>query len=107
MPTMTRNRSGRVPPQRDDAESQADPKAATRPSRPYELDTSLRLATPEERAAKGSQLRIDLPRSSHADFEPPTARPDPVNLLAAQSATPLPHPLPIPDSPPPDSACPL
>src|SRR5260370_15398884 len=92
---MTKPRSRRGPPQRDDAASQADPKSATRPSRRYELDTSLRLATPEERAAKGRQLRTEVPRSSHADFEPSAARPDPVDVLASQSASRLPRLFPI------------
>jgi len=95
MTTMTQTRSRRVPPQRDDAASQADPKSATRPSRRYELDTSLRLATPEERAAKGRQLRTEVPRSSHADFEPSVARPDPVDMLASQSASRLADLIPI------------
>src|SRR5229473_2695168 len=95
MTTMTQTRSRRVPPQRDDAASQADPKSATRPSRRYELDTSLRLATPEERAAKGRQLRTEVPRSSHADFEPSAARPDPVDMLASQSASRLADLIPI------------
>src|SRR5260370_21697646 len=95
MTTMTRTRSRRVPPQRAEAGSQADPKSATRPSRRYELDTSLRLATPEERAAKGRQLRTEVPRSSHADFEPSVARPDPVDMLASQSASRLADLIPI------------
>src|SRR5216683_870060 len=95
MTTMTQTRSRRVPPQRDDAANQADPKSATRPSRRYQLDTSLRLATPAERAAKGRQLRTEVPRSSHADFEPSAARPDPVDMLASQSASRLADLIPI------------
>src|SRR5258708_26895681 len=95
MTTMTRTRSRRVPPQRDDAASQADPKSAPRPSRRYDLDTARRLATPEERAAKGRQLRPEVPRSSHADFDPSAARPDPVDVLASQSASRLADLIPI------------
>src|SRR5260221_2561937 len=95
MTTMTQTRSRRVPPQRDDAASQADPNPAPRPSRGHELDTSLRLATPEERAAKGRQLRTEVPRSSHADFDPSAARPDPVDVLASQSASRLADLIPI------------
>jgi uncharacterized protein (DUF2252 family) len=42
--------------------------------------------SPAERAAKGKSLRSQVPRSSHADWEPPADRPDPIALLEAQSA---------------------
>src|SRR5258708_32510307 len=97
MTTMTRTRSRRVPPQRGDAAKPADPKSAARPPRRYELDTSLRLVTPAERAAKGRQLRTEVPRSSHAGFEPSATRPDPVDVLASQSASRLADLIPIRD----------
>jgi hypothetical protein len=84
-----------MPSQRRDAASQANPRSAARPSRRYELDTSLRLATPAERAAKGRQLRTEVPRSSHAGFEPSATRPDPVDVLASQSASRLADLIPI------------
>src|SRR5258708_13211607 len=87
MTTTTRIQSRRMPSQRRDAASQANPRSAARPSRRYELDTSLGLATPAERAAKGRQLRTEVPRSSHAGFEPSATRPDPVDVLASQSAS--------------------
>ena len=37
----------------------------------------------EERAARGRAARAEVPRSSHADFEPASRRPDPVELLAS------------------------
>jgi uncharacterized protein (DUF2252 family) len=90
-----RTRSRRVPPQRGDAAMQADTKAAARPSRRYQLDTSLRLVTPAERAAKGRQLRTEVPRGSHAHFETSAARPDPIDMLASQSADRLADLVPI------------
>jgi len=74
---------------------QADPKSAARPSRRYQLDRSLRLTAPEERAAKGRNLRTEVPRGSHAHFEPSATRPDPVDVLAAQSADRLAELIPI------------
>ena len=41
--------------------------------------------TPAERAAYGRAARAQTPRSSHAAFEPPATRPDPVSLLESQS----------------------
>jgi hypothetical protein len=95
MTTSMRTRSRRVAPQRGDAAIHADPESAARPSRKYQLDTSLRLATPEERAANGRQLRTEVPRGSHAHFEPSAARPDPVDMLASQSVNRLADLIPI------------
>jgi hypothetical protein len=61
----------------------------------YQLDTSLRLLTPAQRAAKGRDARSEVPRSSHADFEPAADRPDPVDMLAAQSVGRVPDLIPI------------
>ncbi|MFG3531835.1 DUF2252 domain-containing protein [Streptomyces sp. NPDC047917] len=52
-------------------------------------------ATPEQRAALGRAARRSTPRSSHAEFEPPADRPDPLAVLEAQSATRLPELVPI------------
>src|SRR5215813_111036 len=95
MTSTMRTRSRRVPPQRGDAASPTDQASVARPSRRYQLDTSLRLATPAERAAKGRQLRTDVPRGSHAHFEPSAARPDPLDMLASQSANRLADLIPI------------
>ena len=51
--------------------------------------------TPSERAAHGKAARADIPRRSHGDWQPPPARPDPVAILEAQSATRLPDLVPI------------
>jgi uncharacterized protein (DUF2252 family) len=41
--------------------------------------------TPEERAARGKAARAEVPRSSHAGWEAPPGRPDPVELLQEQA----------------------
>jgi len=114
MTTTMGTRSRRLPPQRRAAGRQAkkaDSAAASapsrlpsgttagkvpaRPARRFELDTSVRRLTPAERAARGRELRNEVPRSSHAEFEPAEHRPDPVDMLAEQSASRLPDLVPI------------
>ena len=51
--------------------------------------------TPEERAARGKGTRAEVPRSSHAEWEPPPHRPDPVELLEEQAQTRVPELVPI------------
>ena len=41
--------------------------------------------TPAERAARGREARAQVPRSSHAAWDPPTDRLDPVAILEAQA----------------------
>ncbi|HWD73607.1 MAG TPA: DUF2252 domain-containing protein [Solirubrobacteraceae bacterium] len=53
------------------------------------------LLTLAERAARGKKARADVPRSSHATFDPPAGRPDPVALLEAQAQTRVPELVPI------------
>jgi uncharacterized protein (DUF2252 family) len=48
-----------------------------------------------ERAARGKAARAEVPRSSHAVFEPSSARADPVELLERQAATRVPELVPI------------
>jgi uncharacterized protein (DUF2252 family) len=43
--------------------------------------------SPDERAAAGKAARADVPRRSHADWEPHAARPDPIELLEQQAST--------------------
>ncbi|MFI5674452.1 DUF2252 domain-containing protein [Streptomyces cellulosae] len=50
---------------------------------------------PAERAARGKAARSDAPRSSHAQFAPHPKRPDPVELIEAQSQARLPELVPI------------
>src|SRR4249920_1500835 len=51
--------------------------------------------TVAERAARGKAARAEVPRSSHADWEPARHRPDPVELLEEQGASRVPELLPI------------
>jgi uncharacterized protein (DUF2252 family) len=51
--------------------------------------------TVEERAARGKAARADVPRRSHAEWEPSAHRPDPVVLLEEQAQTRVPELVPI------------
>ncbi|MFD4322815.1 DUF2252 family protein, partial [Streptomyces sp. NPDC058548] len=65
---------------------------------PRNPTTALRAAphaTPEERMALGKEARRRSPRSSHAAYEPPPDRTDPLTILEAQSATRVPELVPI------------
>jgi hypothetical protein len=48
-----------------------------------------------ERAARGKQARRAAPRSSHAAFEPPATRADPIDLLQRQASTRIPELVPV------------
>jgi uncharacterized protein (DUF2252 family) len=48
-----------------------------------------------ERTAQGKAARVRAPRSSHAVFEPPLDRPDPIELLQRQARTRVPELVPI------------
>ncbi len=48
-----------------------------------------------ERAWRGKQARKEVSRASHAEFNPPSPRPDPVDLLEAQAKTRVPELVPI------------
>ena len=48
-----------------------------------------------ERTARGKAARADVPRSSHAAWEPPPARRSPVDLLEEQAKTRVPELVPI------------
>ena len=50
---------------------------------------------PADRAARGKAARAAVPRQSHAAFDPPADRPDPVGLLEEQAKTRLPHLVPV------------
>jgi uncharacterized protein (DUF2252 family) len=52
----------------------------------YHLDMAVAL-TPAERAAKGKAARAEVPRDSHAVFDPAPDRPDPIALLEEQAAS--------------------
>ena len=51
--------------------------------------------TVAERVAHGKAARAEVPRSSHADYEPPRRRTDPVKLLERQAKTRVPELVPI------------
>src|SRR6202167_4171970 len=48
-----------------------------------------------ERVARGRAARAEVPRSSHASFEPAPHRPDPIRLLEQQAKTRVPELVPI------------
>ena len=52
-------------------------------------------ASVAERIAHGKAARAQVPRSSHAAFEPPSRRGDPVKLLERQAKTRVPELVPI------------
>jgi uncharacterized protein (DUF2252 family) len=51
----------------------------------YQLESGLEQMTPAERAARGKEARAAVPPDSHAVFDPPPGRPDPVSLLEEQA----------------------
>jgi uncharacterized protein (DUF2252 family) len=61
----------------------------------YQLDTAASQLSPAERVAKGKAARAAVPRSSHAIFDPPSDRPDPISLLEEQSASRVPELVPV------------
>ena len=69
----------------------APPRQALR----YQLDSGVGLLSPAERAARGKEARAAVPRDSHAVFDPPPDRPDPVALLEEQAATRVPELVPV------------
>ena len=61
----------------------------------YQLDTGLGELTPAERAARGKEARAAVPRDSHAAFDPPPDRPDPLALLEEQAEARVPELVPV------------
>jgi uncharacterized protein (DUF2252 family) len=71
---------------------------AVRPARPtqrYQLDTELGHLTPAERAVRGKAARAEVPLESHAAFDPPPDRPDPIALLEEQAKNRVPELVPV------------
>jgi uncharacterized protein (DUF2252 family) len=64
-------------------------------SRRFALDSAAGRLTPAERAERGKAARSAVPRDSHAVYDPPADRPDPVGLLERQAATRLPDLVPV------------
>jgi uncharacterized protein (DUF2252 family) len=63
--------------------------------RRYSINNKVPHLTAQERAARGKAARNDIPRSSHAVFEPSAAVRDPVGLLEQQAVTRVPELVPI------------
>src|SRR5579864_8853546 len=61
----------------------------------YQLDAEIGRLTPAERAARGKQARAAVPRDSHAVFDPPPGRPDPLALLEEQAKSRVPELVPV------------
>jgi len=61
----------------------------------YQLDSECCRLTVAERAARGKAARAAVPRDSHAVFDPPADRPDPLALLDEQAKTRVPELIPI------------
>src|SRR5579864_4226831 len=61
----------------------------------YRLDPGAGRLSPAERAARGKQARAAVPLASHAVFEPPADRPDPLALLEEQAASRIPELVPV------------
>jgi uncharacterized protein (DUF2252 family) len=76
------------------ARTKAKPKANTRatPKRAAKVVPHLTVA---ERVARGKAARSEVPRSSHAVFEPSPRRADPVELLERQAKTRVPELVPV------------
>jgi uncharacterized protein (DUF2252 family) len=60
-----------------------------------EVQMRLERLTPEERVARGKRARAEVPRASHATWEPPSDRNSPVDLLEQQARTRIPELVPI------------
>ncbi|HEY6312782.1 MAG TPA: DUF2252 domain-containing protein [Streptosporangiaceae bacterium] len=61
----------------------------------YQLDSDVGRLTSAERAARGKAARSAVPRESHAVFDPPSDRPDPIALLEEQAKSRVPELVPI------------
>ncbi len=68
--------------------------APRRPAQRYQLETALGHLTPAERAARGMEAQAEVPRESHAAFDPPDDR-DPIALLEEQAKSRVPELVPI------------
>ena len=79
-PTFTSPRS--TPKKATTPEVDADPDPLKEMAR---ATTAVVHLTPEERAARGKAARAEVPRSSHAGWDAPSPRPDPVGLLQEQA----------------------
>jgi uncharacterized protein (DUF2252 family) len=61
----------------------------------YQLDLDAGRRTPAERMARGKAARAEVPRESHAEFDPGPDRTDPLSLLEEQGRTRVPELVPV------------
>ncbi len=61
----------------------------------YQLDSGLAHLTPADREIRGKDARTQVPRESHAVFDPRADRPDPLTLLEEQAASRLADLVPV------------
>ena len=69
--------------------------APPRGTQRYQLDSGVARLTPAERAARGKTARAEVPRESHAGFDAPPDRPDPIGLLEQQAKSRVPELVPV------------
>jgi uncharacterized protein (DUF2252 family) len=69
--------------------------APPRGTQRYQLESGVGQLTPAERAARGKAARAEVPRDSHAVFDPPPDRPDPIALLEEQGKSRVPELVPV------------
>ena len=69
--------------------------APPRGTQRYQLESGLDRLTPAERAERGKEARVAVPRESHAVFDPPPGRADPVGLLEEQAKSRVPELVPV------------
>ena len=75
--------------------TQSTAEAPARRTARYQLDAGLAPLAPAERSARGKAIRAEVPRDSHAAFEPSADRPDPIGLLEDQARTRVPELVPV------------
>ena len=71
--------------------AEAPPRARGR----SQLDSEVGRLDPAERMARGKAARAEVPRESHAVFDPPPDRADPIALLEAQARSRVPELVPV------------
>jgi uncharacterized protein (DUF2252 family) len=71
--------------------TEAPPRAVQR----YQLDAGVARLSPAERVVRGKAARAEVPRESHATFDPPPDRPDPIALLEEQGKSRVPELVPV------------
>ena len=69
--------------------------APPRGTQRYQLDSGVGRLNPAESAARGKTARAEVPRDSHAMFDPPPDRPDPIGLLEEQGKSRVPELVPV------------